>query len=200
MQNLELSTGVSRSDSNERSPDAVIGVSDGNTRYGQTLQLGAYHPCPTCNRTFKRKNSLNKHLLYACGQYPRFKCPYCWYRCKLRSNVYRHVRTSHKKREVYATDVIKNQVYRARMSTTRRNYRNPKGKKFQCPKCPSAFVQKGSLTAHLNYECGQAPRFQCPYCTYRSKQRCTVYRHVRKIHKKYDVYALDIVKKDAYRP
>ncbi|XP_076682776.1 longitudinals lacking protein, isoforms A/B/D/L-like [Andrena cerasifolii] len=72
--------------------------------------MDVHHPCPTCNRTFKRKNSLNRHLLYSCGQNPRFKCPYCWYRCKLRSNVYRHVRTAHKKREVFAMDVVRHCV------------------------------------------------------------------------------------------
>ncbi|CAL1680040.1 unnamed protein product [Lasius platythorax] len=73
----------------------------------QSFPAKRMHPCPTCNRTFKRKNSLSRHLLYVCGQNPRFKCPYCQYHCTLRSNVYKHVRRNHQKREVYALDVVR---------------------------------------------------------------------------------------------
>lgn len=34
----------------------------------QSFPAKRMHPCPTCNRTFKRKNSLSRHLLYVCGQ------------------------------------------------------------------------------------------------------------------------------------
>jgi len=67
-----------------------------------------------------------------------------------------------------------------------------RNKKFPCPKCPSAFGQKPSLTRHLKYECGQEPRFQCPYCHFRSKKTSDVYSHVRRKHINYKVFAVDI--------
>lgn len=80
----------------------------------QPLDFKEKHPCPKCNRIFEKKGSLSRHLFYACGKKPRFKCPYCGYCCNLRSNVYRHVRNSHKRNEVYTIDIIRNCVMKPR--------------------------------------------------------------------------------------
>lgn len=76
----------------------------------QPFDFKEKHPCPKCNRIFEKKGSLSRHLLYACGKKPRFKCPYCRYCCNLRSNVYRHVRNTHKRNEVYTMDIVRNCV------------------------------------------------------------------------------------------
>nr|XP_050860546.1 longitudinals lacking protein, isoforms A/B/D/L isoform X24 [Vespula vulgaris] len=73
-------------------------------------------------------------------------------------------------------------------------------KKYPCPKCVKTFVQKCDLGRHLKYECGQASRFQCPYCNLRSKQRQNVYTHVRKMHRKREVYTIDVVNCCVYKP
>ncbi|KAF7386695.1 hypothetical protein HZH66_011147 [Vespula vulgaris] len=184
--------------------------------------------CPKCPSTFGYKHDLNRHLSYECGQAPRFQCPHCRYRTKQRHNVYSHVRNKHKKRDVYAVDVIKIQnvqeeskvdmkcssggwkkefrcpkcpkVHQAQNTNKCRTRANDERKKIQCPNCPSAFVYEHCLSRHLKYECGQAPRFQCPYCIYRSKRRCNVYSHVRKLHKTHDVYAIDIVNNCVFKP
>ena len=64
--------------------------------------------------------------------------------------------------------------------------------KFPCPKCTSVFRQKRSLTRHLKYECQKSPRFKCPYCLYRTKKTSDAYAHVRKKHRKQEVYIIDI--------
>ncbi|XP_053996844.1 longitudinals lacking protein, isoforms A/B/D/L-like isoform X1 [Hylaeus anthracinus] len=97
-----------------------------------------HHPCPTCSRIFKRKNSLSRHLLYACGQNPRFKCPYC--------GLY------------YAN---------ARYRKPRVRFNDLSHKRFPCPNCPSVFVWKCTLKRHMRNECGKEPRFKCPHCEYR---------------------------------
>ena len=66
--------------------------------------------------------------------------------------------------------------------------------KHPCPKCNRIFEKKSSLSRHLTYMCGKRPQFKCPYCEYCCNMRCNVYRHVRYIHKKNEVYALDIIK------
>lgn len=76
---------------------------------------------------------------------------------------------------------------------------NVKMKKYPCPKCLSTFVKRHDLNRHLKYECGQAPRFQCPYCSYRAKQRQNAYSHVRKVHKKSEVYTIDIIDNSMYK-
>lgn len=62
-------------------------------------------PCPKCSSVFNRKNNLQKHLKYECGQLPRFKCPYCEYRSKKTSNVRTHVRSIHFGCNVYVIDL-----------------------------------------------------------------------------------------------
>ncbi|KAK1123204.1 hypothetical protein K0M31_008837 [Melipona bicolor] len=64
-------------------------------------------PCPKCACAYSQKYSLNRHLMYECGQEPRFKCPYCEYRYKKSANIYEHVRRRHKNCQVYAIDVLK---------------------------------------------------------------------------------------------
>lgn len=65
-------------------------------------------PCPNCPSVFNRKTNLNKHLRYECGQEPRFKCPYCNYRSKKTSDVYKHIRRIHKDNKVYVIDIYRN--------------------------------------------------------------------------------------------
>ena len=64
-------------------------------------------PCPSCSSLFTRKDNLQNHLKYECGQPARFNCPYCPYRTKNSSNVRAHVRRIHPGREVYVVDVAK---------------------------------------------------------------------------------------------
>ncbi|KAJ8686844.1 hypothetical protein QAD02_022638 [Eretmocerus hayati] len=69
---------------------------------------------------------------------------------------------------------------------------NSKEKNFPCPKCPTGFSEKGSLTRHLRYECQQEPRFKCPYCNYRTKWTSSIYNHVRNKHEGQRVYCVDV--------
>ncbi|CAD1473886.1 unnamed protein product, partial [Heterotrigona itama] len=62
-------------------------------------------PCPNCSSVFNRKNNLQKHLKYECGQLPRFKCPYCEYCSKKTSNVRAHIRSIHSGYTVYVIDL-----------------------------------------------------------------------------------------------
>ncbi|XP_043527233.1 longitudinals lacking protein, isoforms A/B/D/L-like isoform X26 [Frieseomelitta varia] len=62
-------------------------------------------PCPNCSSVFNRKNNLQKHLKYECGQLPRFKCPHCDYCSKKTSNVRAHIRTVHLGSSVYVIDL-----------------------------------------------------------------------------------------------
>lgn len=52
-------------------------------------------PCPNCNSVYNLKGTLTRHQMYECGQLPRFKCPYCDYRAKQKSNTRTHIRTRH---------------------------------------------------------------------------------------------------------
>ncbi|KAL0132411.1 hypothetical protein PUN28_000283 [Cardiocondyla obscurior] len=62
--------------------------------------------CPRCGGAFNWRYNLQHHLKFACGQSPRFNCPYCPFRTKHTSNVRAHVRRKHPNREVYVVDIL----------------------------------------------------------------------------------------------
>ncbi|KAH0952437.1 hypothetical protein HN011_011876 [Eciton burchellii] len=133
-------------------------------------------PCPSCNSVFNRKNNLQKHLKYECGQLPRFKCPYCVYLSKKTSNVRAHIRGLHPDCSVNVIDLNKNLLHLGDFKISKNRH------KFPCPKCRSAFSRKNNLYSHLKFECGQLPRFGCPYCMYISKKSSNVRAHIRRKH------------------
>ena len=65
--------------------------------------------CPNkCGSSYSNHNSLKSHLRYACGQNPRFKCPYCSNCTKQTSNGYAHVKKMHEGRQIYLIDIVTN--------------------------------------------------------------------------------------------
>ncbi|XP_053996854.1 longitudinals lacking protein-like isoform X9 [Hylaeus anthracinus] len=71
--------------------DRLMAGRDASTSFAMQHVPNARFPCPNCSSVFNRKNNLQKHLKYECGQLPRFKCPYCGYRSKKTSNIRAHI-------------------------------------------------------------------------------------------------------------
>ncbi|XP_012270352.1 longitudinals lacking protein, isoforms A/B/D/L isoform X6 [Orussus abietinus] len=69
------------------------------------------YACPNvnCPSTFKWKRNLTSHLRYSCGREPRFKCPYCEYMCKVKTDVRKHVKVKHRDCAVYVVDIFQSQ-------------------------------------------------------------------------------------------
>ena len=63
-------------------------------------------PSPNCAKSFNWKGNLNRHLRYECGVQPRFKCPYCEYRCKVKGDVSKHIPRRHHGLVVYVVDLF----------------------------------------------------------------------------------------------
>ncbi|KAL1129457.1 hypothetical protein AAG570_013983, partial [Ranatra chinensis] len=59
------------------------------------LDLDKIHSCPTCGRLYKWKHSLKMHIKFECGKEPQFKCSFCNYRSKIKSNLKRHLYIRH---------------------------------------------------------------------------------------------------------
>ncbi|XP_024868606.1 zinc finger protein 782-like, partial [Temnothorax curvispinosus] len=49
--------------------------------------------CNRCGRKYKWKTSLHCHQRDECGKEPQYKCYYCHYKTKIRSNWIRHEKT-----------------------------------------------------------------------------------------------------------
>ncbi|XP_058795897.1 longitudinals lacking protein, isoforms N/O/W/X/Y isoform X20 [Phymastichus coffea] len=63
------------------------------------------YPCSGCERHFKDKKNLVRHVQYECGQEPRFKCPYCELKSKRPSCVYLHIRKRHGDAKSFCYDI-----------------------------------------------------------------------------------------------
>ncbi|XP_043677885.1 longitudinals lacking protein, isoforms A/B/D/L isoform X7 [Vespula pensylvanica] len=156
--------------------------------------------CPKCSRSFFYEHRLSAHL-HECGQTLKYQCPYCRYQHKLRADIYKHVQKKHKKKEVYAMEIDRNEVKPRAQELKKQSYHTKIGRrKFPCPKCSSTFVHKHDVKKHLTFICGQTPRFKCPYCTNCTKYPYNIYTHIRKKHKKNEVYTMDIVENVVYKP
>ncbi|KAK9502416.1 hypothetical protein O3M35_011198 [Rhynocoris fuscipes] len=53
-----------------------------------------YH-CARCNKSYKYRVGLYKHLKYECGKEPQFQCSHCPYKSKQRANMKRHTLFRH---------------------------------------------------------------------------------------------------------
>ncbi|KAF7386703.1 hypothetical protein HZH66_011155 [Vespula vulgaris] len=110
------------------------------------------------------RHRLSAHL-HECGQTLKYQCPYCRYQHKVRADIYKHVQKKHKKKEVYAMEIDRNEVKPRAQELKKQSYHTKIGRrKFPCPKCSSTFVHKHDVKKHLTFICGQTPRFKCPYC------------------------------------
>ncbi|KAG8233648.1 hypothetical protein J437_LFUL013609 [Ladona fulva] len=58
--------------------------------------IDGLYACEQCGRTYKRKDSLRRHLQWECGKEPQFQCPFCPQRSKRKAHQIRHIRRLHK--------------------------------------------------------------------------------------------------------
>lgn len=73
---------------------------------------GIVFACPThnCSKTFSWKGNLSRHLRYECNVQPRFQCPHCQYRCKVKSDVGKHIVRRHKGLESFVVDLLQTPI------------------------------------------------------------------------------------------
>lgn len=69
--------------------------------YKTPKEVGTF-VCPNanCNKKYKIKYDLNKHLKYECGKAPFFKCLYCDFKNSFISRINTHSRLKHPDQEV----------------------------------------------------------------------------------------------------
>ncbi|XP_075225394.1 zinc finger protein 711-like [Lycorma delicatula] len=51
--------------------------------------------CLACNKCYKHRRCLARHLKLECGKLPMFHCPHCPLRCYQRSNLTVHMKVKH---------------------------------------------------------------------------------------------------------
>jgi len=51
--------------------------------------------CMTCERSYRYKKNMMRHIRFECGKEPQFQCPYCPHQTKHKSSVQIHIRNRH---------------------------------------------------------------------------------------------------------
>ena len=52
--------------------------------------------CPSCEKVYRWKTALTRHLRYECGKKPYMQCPYCSYITNRKTSVQKHISRKHK--------------------------------------------------------------------------------------------------------
>lgn len=77
---------------------------------------GARHECHFCEKSYKTKKGLDRHMRFECSVSSgsqRFKCPYCQHESKRKDNLRQHILTHLKrtKKESYNTQTMTMNYY-----------------------------------------------------------------------------------------
>ncbi|XP_075225204.1 zinc finger protein 711-like [Lycorma delicatula] len=117
--------------------------------------------CSKCNRSYKARASLYRHIKFECGVEPQFQCSVCGFRFKQKCDLKKHFQERHVEgNKVFGctcyTEVNRQQIWNERQ--------------FACHQCNRSYKRRSHLNQHLKFECGVAAQFQCPYCQFISKR------------------------------
>jgi hypothetical protein len=63
----------------------------------QSCMVDGGYKCPNCDKLYRWKNTLLRHLRLECGKEPQFHCLYCPYSSKRKGNLQKHVTLRHHK-------------------------------------------------------------------------------------------------------
>lgn len=155
---------------------------DETTMEEEVIVVPADLICPVCNKQFKTKSSIKKHLRIHLN-IKRYKCPECQLSFVHWSSRKDHLMLQHNKewdlfcpfenchQQFYRKDKLNNHI--------RRHHTNEF--KFHCTyeDCYAKFVENCQLTKHLQTHVNK--KFVCDICSTAFKEKITLTRHM-KVH------------------
>ncbi|XP_034838112.1 zinc finger protein 260-like isoform X11 [Maniola hyperantus] len=105
------------------------------------------YPCNACNKTYKKKFELNRHIKHHHLQQRSFLCDKCNAKFFSKRGLVDHM-TRHTGAENCSCDVCGKSF--SRMRTLKEHMRlHEDDKRYQCEVCKKAFMQKSSLKSHV---------------------------------------------------
>ncbi|XP_024080817.1 gastrula zinc finger protein XlCGF57.1-like [Cimex lectularius] len=140
------------------------------TLLGYSGSAASYFFCTGCNKRYKHKSHLKRHLKYECGKEPQFACPHCPYRAKLKHALKSHMSHRH-------LGFNNNLLAKVKISNGQARHKD-KTNYFACQNCDKSYKRKWHLKRHVDFECGKEPTFQCPNCPYRAKLKDSLKTHL----------------------
>lgn len=182
---------------------------------GQEERLlgGKRYTCPSCPYSTQRRDKLDRHMqkhvlldgVHPCGKKrhkpdtlpqrhrhnaEEYKCQFCPYCCTVYKALKKH-------RKVHTSDTQnftlklsckicgKDRVTESDMQKHMKKHRN--GKNFLCDICNFSSIQLKKIIQHRRMHTGEKPHL-CPHCNYRSARRDNLRSHVRRMHKRENMY------------
>ena len=110
--------------------------------------------CPTCNKTFLKKNSLNVHIAAVHEGSKPFVCDFCKKRFPRKADMKKHISSVHQK-----------------------------NKDFECTKCERKFARKHQVKDHIDLVHEKKKTYNCNICDKTFGSNPIRRRHVKLVHR-----------------
>ncbi|KAG8034876.1 hypothetical protein G9C98_007952 [Cotesia typhae] len=135
--------------------------------------------CPNenCEKKYKIKYDLNKHLKYECGKAPCFKCFYCDFQNSFIGRINTHCRLKHPDQEIryLATNAYN-------FERTPRTFGSADWILLSAQKLQESFQNREKFEKTPTEQLPAAPRYHCGYCDYKSPRLSSVKNHASQKH------------------
>ncbi|XP_018494123.1 RE1-silencing transcription factor [Galendromus occidentalis] len=168
--------------------------------------------CPSCSYSTHRRDKLDKHAMkhvlqdgfHPCGKKrhrpeappqrhrhnaEEYHCPYCPYGCTVYKALIKHEKMHLQGKEtplkISCKVCGKDRSSEDDMNKHMRKHRQ--GENFGCDICDFTSIQLKKVIQHRRMHTGEKPHL-CPHCSYRSARRDNLRSHVRRMHKKDNMY------------
>ncbi|KAG1661824.1 Zinc finger protein 133 [Nymphon striatum] len=120
--------------------------------------------CAHCGLCFKTILELNRHTQQLHEDAKPFQCPQCNYKCKLMTNMSRHLKTVHNSNQL----------------------------KFECEKCNETFSYHSNLKEHYQHKHNVEKNFKCNLCVASFKTKNLLRRHTKTVHSSNKPYVCNL--------
>lgn len=169
--------------------------------------------CPSCSYSSQRRDKLDKHMekhvlldgVHPCGKKrhkpealpqrhrhnaEEYKCPHCPYSCTVYKALKKHQKLhaagiEHNLVKLSCKICGKDRATENEMQKHMKKHRNDEH--FLCDLCNFSSVQLKKIIQHRRMHTGEKPHL-CPHCSYRSARRDNLRSHVRRMHKRENMY------------
>lgn len=169
--------------------------------------------CPSCSYSSQRRDKLDKHMekhvlndgVHPCGKRrhkpealpqrhrhnaEEYRCPLCPYSCTVYKSLKKHQKLHAAGVEQFTIKLSckicgKDRVTESEMQKHMKKHR--RDEHFLCDLCVFSSVQLKKIIQHRRMHTGEKPHL-CPHCSYRSARRDNLRSHVRRMHKRENMY------------
>ena len=157
--------------------------------FGVTPKMAS---CPICGLTLQKK-SYARHMRLHGNVVPEI-CPYCNKEFREKRSLDKHIRAIHQAERPYACPIPDcHETFRNQVELKNHHNRHIKDYPFECDRCTMTFQKQDSLTTHYRSHTGEKP-FVCEICdksfTSEKNKKVHVQRHQGSLPHKCDICSM----------